>query len=62
MPSTAEAIRKPRSDDAALWDIIFGAYGKPAVMLAHKLKLFRPLHRYAKWRASSPNGRYRRDA
>jgi ubiquinone/menaquinone biosynthesis C-methylase UbiE len=36
----ARSIRKPRSDDSALWDVVFGAYGKPAVMVAHKLGLF----------------------
>jgi len=38
------AIPKPRSDDSALWDVVFGAYGKSAVMLAHKLGLFVLLH------------------
>jgi O-methyltransferase domain/Dimerisation domain len=40
MTNKAQAIRKPRDDDQRLWDIIFGVYGKPAVMLAHKLGLF----------------------
>ncbi len=33
-------IRKPRADDRKLWDVVFSVYGAPAVLLAHKLKLF----------------------
>jgi O-methyltransferase/methyltransferase family protein len=33
-------IRKPRTDDRPLWDIIMGVYGYQAVLLAHDLKLF----------------------
>jgi O-methyltransferase domain/Dimerisation domain len=33
-------VRRPRSDDRALWDIIMGVYGFQAVLLAHDLKLF----------------------
>jgi hypothetical protein len=33
-------IRKPRTDDRPLWDIIMGIYGYQAVLLAHDLKLF----------------------
>lgn len=33
-------IRKPRTDDKTLWDIIMGIYGYQAVLLAHNLKLF----------------------
>jgi hypothetical protein len=33
-------IRKPRTDDRPLWDVVLGAYGYPAVLLAHRLKLF----------------------
>ncbi len=36
----AAAIRKPGMDDRPLWDVVFGVYGYPAVVLAHKLKLF----------------------
>jgi hypothetical protein len=39
-----QRICKPHSDDAALWDVIFGVYARPAVMLSHKLKLFPLLH------------------
>lgn len=38
--SDAVAIRKPRTDDRPLWDVVFGVYGYPAVLLAHKFKLF----------------------
>jgi O-methyltransferase domain/Dimerisation domain len=40
MTQLAQAIREPRSDDQPLWDIVFGCYGRPAVLLAHKLGLF----------------------
>lgn len=33
-------IRKPRTDDRPLWDVVLGVYGYPAVLLAHRLKLF----------------------
>src|SRR5215472_15059537 len=33
-------ITKPRTDDRRVWDVVFGVYGFPAVLLAHKLKLF----------------------
>ena len=33
-------IRKPRTDDRPLWDVVLGLYGYPAVLLAHRLKLF----------------------
>jgi hypothetical protein len=36
----SEAIRKPRTDDRPLWDILCGIYGYPAVLVAHELKLF----------------------
>lgn len=34
------ALRKPPVDDRKLWDVVFSVYGAPAVLLAHKLKLF----------------------
>jgi len=34
------SIRKSRRDDRALWDVVFSVYGAPAVLLAHKLRLF----------------------
>lgn len=33
-------LSKPRNDDRKLWDVIFGIYAYPAVLLAHHLKLF----------------------
>jgi len=33
-------IRKPRHDDRPIWDVLFGIFGYPAVLVAHKLKLF----------------------
>jgi SAM-dependent methyltransferase len=33
-------IRKPRTDDRLMWDIIMGIYGYNAVLLAHDLKIF----------------------
>ena len=33
-------IRKPRSDDKPMWDILFGVWSLPAVFVAHDLKLF----------------------
>src|SRR5580700_5904830 len=34
------SIQKPPVDDRKLWDVVFSVYGAPAVLLAHKLKLF----------------------
>jgi Dimerisation domain len=34
------AIRKPRVDDRPLWDVTFGIWGYPAVLVAHELKVF----------------------
>lgn len=33
-------IRKPRQDDRPIWDVLFGIFGYPAVLVAHNLKLF----------------------
>jgi ubiquinone/menaquinone biosynthesis C-methylase UbiE len=33
-------IRKPRTDDQPLWDVLLGIEGYPAVLVAHELKLF----------------------
>jgi hypothetical protein len=35
-----EDVRKPRSDDRPLWDLIAGARGYTALLIAHDLKLF----------------------
>ena len=37
---TSATIRRPRTDDRPVWDVVLGVYGYPAVLLAHKLKLF----------------------
>jgi hypothetical protein len=37
---TSETIRKPRTDDRPLWDILCGIYRHPAVLVVHELKLF----------------------
>src|SRR5260370_21337332 len=34
------SIRQSRLDDRKLWDVVFSVYGAPAVLLAHKLKVF----------------------
>jgi hypothetical protein len=33
-------IRKPRTDDRPLWDILLGIWDYPAVFIAYDLKLF----------------------
>jgi SAM-dependent methyltransferase len=33
-------VHRPRTDDRPLWDVVLGLYGYPAVLLAHRLKLF----------------------
>jgi hypothetical protein len=38
-PAAAE-FRRPRTDDGPLWDVVFGVYGYPALLIAHRLKLF----------------------
>jgi hypothetical protein len=37
---TSGGLRRPPMDDRPLWDVVLGLYGYPAVLLAHKLKLF----------------------
>jgi hypothetical protein len=50
---SAPAIRKPRTDDRPLWDIVFGIWGYPAVLVAHDLKFSRclPRNRAHSWRS-----------
>lgn len=36
-------IQLPGVDDRALWDVIFAIYGYPALLLAHRLKIFSTL-------------------
>ena len=38
--ATSVGIRGPRTDDRPLWDVTFAVYGYPALLLAHRLKLF----------------------
>ena len=38
--SEAVTIRKPRTDDRPLLDILLDVWGYPAVLVAHELKLF----------------------
>ena len=33
-------IQEPKVDDRPLWDVIFGIYGYPALLLAHRLRIF----------------------
>ncbi|GJL71322.1 MAG: methyltransferase [Nitrosomonas sp.] len=33
-------MQEPRVDDRPMWDVIFAVYGYPALLLAHKLRLF----------------------
>jgi O-methyltransferase domain/Dimerisation domain len=33
-------IQGPRIDDRPLWDVVFAVYGYPALLLAHRLKIF----------------------
>src|SRR5580704_18740259 len=35
-----ERFRTPRTDERALWDVLFGVWGYPAVLVANQLKLF----------------------
>lgn len=39
-PQTPVNIQRPRSDDRALWDVAFAVYGYPALLIAHRLKVF----------------------
>ncbi|MEK7302701.1 MAG: methyltransferase dimerization domain-containing protein [Pseudomonadota bacterium] len=33
-------IQAPRADDRPVWDVVFAVYGYPALLLAHRLKIF----------------------
>ncbi|MBS0586924.1 MAG: methyltransferase [Proteobacteria bacterium] len=33
-------VPMPRADDRLLWDVVFAVYGYPALLLAHRLKVF----------------------
>jgi hypothetical protein len=40
MSNQASKLHTPRVDDRPLWDVMFGIWGYPAVLVAHELKLF----------------------
>jgi hypothetical protein len=40
MGNAIRAIPTPRTDERALWDVLFGVWGYPAVLVANQLKLF----------------------
>lgn len=33
-------VQAPKTDDRPVWDVIFTVYGYPALLLAHRLKIF----------------------
>ena len=33
-------LPRPRLDDRPLWDVMFAVFGYPALLIAHRLKLF----------------------
>jgi hypothetical protein len=37
---TPSNIQMPRVDDRPVWDVVFAVYGYPALLLAHRLKVF----------------------
>ena len=37
---TFPTIQAPRVDDRPVWDVVFAVYGYPALLLAHRLKVF----------------------
>ncbi len=37
---TYENISQPRSDDRRVWDVPFAVYGYPALLIAHRVKVF----------------------
>ncbi|ARO87630.1 methyltransferase [Nitrosospira lacus] len=39
-PQSPVSFEAPRSDDRALWDVAFAVYGYPALLIAHRLKVF----------------------
>jgi hypothetical protein len=38
MGHPVEAIKQPRTDEKPLWDVLFGLWGYPAVLVANQLK------------------------
>ena len=41
-------IHQPRGDDRPVWDVIFAVYGYPALLIAHRLKVFSLLEQGAR--------------
>ncbi len=39
-PQASASIQRPRSDDRPLWDVAFAVFGYPALLIAHRLKVF----------------------
>jgi predicted O-methyltransferase YrrM len=39
-PQMSANMQRPRSDDRPLWDVAFAVYGYPALLIAHRLKVF----------------------
>ena len=40
MGHPVQSISQPRADEKPLWDVLFGLWGYPAVLVAHQLKFF----------------------
>jgi O-methyltransferase domain/Dimerisation domain len=40
MQNRVSKLRAPQADDRPLWDVMFGIWGYPAVLIAHELKFF----------------------
>src|SRR5262245_54764550 len=40
MEDVPVAIQRPRTDDRQLWDVLLGLHGYPAIVIAHRLKMF----------------------
>lgn len=40
MTKDTPGFRPPRQDDRPLWDVMFAVYGYPALLIAHRLKVF----------------------
>lgn len=40
MTKDTPGFRPPRQDDKPLWDVMFAVYGYPALLIAHRLKVF----------------------
>lgn len=40
MTQDTPGFQRPRQDDRRLWDVMFAVYGYPALLIAHRLKVF----------------------